>query len=314
MDIKQFKIFMSVAETQSLSAAADRLRMSQSTLTRQIQLLETAVGCALFLRHGRGMRLNEAGEEFLARIAGPVRQIEQALLEVSSSQRSAAGLVTIGMLPSLSHILSARLARRVASEFSDISLRIIDGYPGHMIEWLQSGELDAAFLYGPGADLHLRVIDLLFEEMRLIGPMGSSLTAMPAVPVAALEGTDFILPSRPHGLRPIMESAFAKANIRVRVRVEADTQLVIKDLVAGGTGFSMLPQSSITQEDATRFSHTSLAPKVMREILLALPTDRRDTRAVIAVVEIIREEVLAAIQGKEWIAVAGEGLGAGRKK
>lgn len=299
---------MSVAETQSLSAAADRLRLSQSTLTRQIQLLETTVGCPLFLRHGRGMRLNEAGEEFLGRIAGPVRQIELAVNELASFDKAATGVVTIGMLPSLSHLISARLARRVAQEFSDVSLRIIDGYPGHMIEWLQSGEIDAAFLYGPSSDLHLRVIDLVFEEMRLIGPKDSSLMALKAVAVKDLEGTDFILPFRPHGLRPIMESAFAKANIRVRVRAEADTQLVIKDLVASGIGFSMLPLSSIQPEDSQRFSHTSLSPKIMRQILLALPSDRRDTRAVTAVTDIIRQEVRIAIDSGAWPAVPSAGL------
>lgn len=299
---------MSVAETQSLSAAADRLRLSQSTLTRQIQLLENAVGCPLFLRHGRGMRLNEAGDEFLNRIAGPLRQIELAIHEVSSSERVASGVVTIGMLPSLSHLISARLARRVAQEFSDISLRIVDGYPGHMIEWLQSGEIDAAFLYGPSSDLHLRVIDLLFEEMRLIGPLDSSLMTMKSVAVKDLEGTDFILPSRPHGLRPIMESAFAKANIRVRVRAEADTQLVIKDLVASGIGFSMLPISSIHAGEECRFAHTALSPKIMREILLALPSDRRDTRAVAAVTDTIQQEILFAIESGAWPAIPSQTL------
>jgi LysR family nitrogen assimilation transcriptional regulator len=254
------------------------------------------------------MRLTEAGDEFLNRIAGPVRQIELAIHEVSSPERSTSGVVTIGMLPSLSHLISARLARRVAQELSDVSLRIIDGYPGHMIEWLQSGEIDIAFLYGPSSDLHLRVIDLVFEEMRLIGPPDSSLMAMKSVAVKDLEGTDFILPFRPHGLRPIMESAFAKANIRVRVRAEADTQLVIKDLVASGIGFSMLPLSSIKPEDAGRLSHTSLSPKIMRQILLALPSDRRDTRAVQAVTDLIQEEIRIAIESGAWPAVPSPNL------
>lgn len=308
MDLKQLRIFMSVAETQSLSAAADRLRMGQSTLTRQIQLLESAVGCALFLRHGRGMRLNEAGEELLSRIAGPVRQIELAIHEVSSFEQSVSGVVTVGMLPSLSHLISARLARRVAQEFTDLSLRIIDGYPGHMIEWLQSGEIDAAFLYGPGSDLHLRVIDLLFEEMRLIGPLDSSLMGLKTVSVKDLEGTDFVMPSRPHGLRPIIEAAFAKANIRVRVRAEADTQLVIKDLVASGIGFSMLPISSIAQDDQKRFGHAALNPKILRQILLALPSDRRDTRSVSAVTTIIQQEIRLTIESGAWPAVPSAAL------
>ncbi|MGB1960803.1 MAG: LysR family transcriptional regulator, partial [Candidatus Puniceispirillaceae bacterium] len=65
MDIKQLKTFICVAETGSLSAASDRLRLAQPALSRHIKLLEHEIGVQLFERHVKGMTLTEPGGEFL---------------------------------------------------------------------------------------------------------------------------------------------------------------------------------------------------------------------------------------------------------
>ena len=71
MDLRQLRTFREIAEAGSLSRAADRLRIAQPALSRQIRLLEAEAGLPLYTRHGRGMTLTEAGAELLARVAGP---------------------------------------------------------------------------------------------------------------------------------------------------------------------------------------------------------------------------------------------------
>ncbi len=78
MDIKQLKTFICVAETGSLSAASDRLRLAQPALSRQIKLLEHKSGAQLFHRSVKGMALTESGEKLLSRV--------QELLGSSSRQ------------------------------------------------------------------------------------------------------------------------------------------------------------------------------------------------------------------------------------
>src|SRR3954447_25659803 len=165
MDLKQLRTFREVAEAGSLSRAADRLRLAQPALSRPIRLLEAEIGTALFARHGRGMQLTEAGQAFLDRIAGPVRQLERAAEDVRALAGAVSGQVALGMMPTLACVLAGPLARRVAAEQPAISLRIVEGYTGHLVEWVQRGVTDATLLYGPAEALHLRVTDLLIEEM-----------------------------------------------------------------------------------------------------------------------------------------------------
>ena len=249
MDLKQLRTFREVAEAGSLSRAADRLHLAQPALSRQIRLLEAEVGVPLFARHGRGMQLTEAGSALLERIDGPVRQLEGAVAEVRSLAGAVSGQVALGMMPTISSVLAGPLARRVARDHAGISLRIVEGYTGHLIEWVQRGVTDATLLYGPAPALHLRVTPLLIEEMVLVGAKESGIGPQP-VPFADLAGQRLVLPSRQHGLRRIVEAAAGRAGIALNVAFEADSFGVLKELVESGLGQAVLPRSAIRAEEA----------------------------------------------------------------
>ena len=116
MDIRQLRTFATLAETGSLGKTADRLRVAQPALSRQIRLLEEDIGLPLFNRHSRGMQITEAGKELLVRVSGLIRQLDQALKEVRELKTAVSGAVAIGLIPSVSSILGGRLGQRVATE------------------------------------------------------------------------------------------------------------------------------------------------------------------------------------------------------
>ncbi len=302
MDLKRLRTFIRVAEDGSLSKASDRLRLAQPALSRHIKLLEAEIGHDLFVRDGRGMQLTEAGQELLARIGGLVQQIEKSINDVRSLASAPQGHVALGMMPTVSYILSARVAKRVATELPDVSLRIVEGYAGHLIDWLHRGEIDATLLYGPGSDLHLRVTDLLLEELVLVGPANSDLDPKTPVPVSTLGKLKLVLPSKPHGLRSVVESAAARARTNLRIQFEADSFRVLKDLVEEGLGYTVLPISAIYREQRQgKFKYAHLVkPKVVRHVILALPPSRTDTRATSAVVSLVLDEIGKLVKSGQW--------------
>lgn len=305
MDLKQLKTFIRVADTGSLSAASDSLRLAQPALSRQIRLLEESIGSPLFLRHGRGMQLTEAGQELHARVAGLVLQLEKSVDDVRLMESEPRGSVALGMMPTVSYVLSARIAVRVARELPGVALRIVEGFAGFLVEWVRRGEVDATFLYGPSSDLHLPVTELFFEELVLVGPASEKLESTNAVSVRDLTRFKLVLPSRPHGLRSVIERAAEKAKVQLSVQFEADSFRVLKDLVEAGLGYTILPRSAISREQESRiFSTTQLArPKIMRQVLLALPPGRAETRATRAVTSIVLDEIRQMIDDGSWQSV-----------
>ncbi len=119
MDTKALRYFQAVAEFGSYSRGAEFLRLSQPALSRQIKRLEDELGTALFIRHGHGVTLTEAGRMLLARSQVILRQIDQARAEIREGGSGPAGVVTLAVPPAAGTYPDSRprrTLRRVVSE------------------------------------------------------------------------------------------------------------------------------------------------------------------------------------------------------
>ena len=304
MDLKQLKTFIRVSDSGSLSSAADRLRIAQSALSRQIRLLEAEVGAPLFDRHARGMSLTFHGQELYKRIAPLIRQFEQSIDDVRSLGETITGQVSFGLMPTTSAMLAERLVSRVTEEQPGIFLRLVEGYAGHLVEWLQRDEIDATLLYGPSDSLHLRATPLFTEDLALISPASWREESGEAMNFIAAAKLPLALPSQSHGLRSVVETAARKANCQLTVRAEGDSFRVLKSLVVRGLYHTILPLSAVQEEKvAGLVKATPLRrPKVTRQIVLARPSHRADTIATQAVVGILLNEIALMIRSGDWVA------------
>ena len=85
MDLRLIQSFFAVVEHRNLSGAAQALRVSQPTLTRQIQALEGEFGAPLFIRSSRGMALSDAGAKLQEGLKGLERQFQALRNDVAAA-------------------------------------------------------------------------------------------------------------------------------------------------------------------------------------------------------------------------------------
>ncbi|MEI4473371.1 LysR substrate-binding domain-containing protein [Frigidibacter sp. MR17.24] len=320
MDLKLLRSFVAVAEGGSLARASDRLHLAQPALSRQIRLLEHEIGAPLFLRSTRGMRLTEQGAQLFARVPALIAELDGAIDSVRALSAAPSGAVTLGVIPTVSNVLAGRLAVRCARELPGVALRILEAYAGHLIDWTHRGEVDLAIVYGRASEMHLPVSDLMFEELVLVAPKGSTPGGSRSgrgddgdgdgarspgegpVPVATLGTRDLVLPSRPHGLRMVVEAAAGRAGVRLAVRFEADSFRVLLDLVAAGLGATVLPLSAFGTEDPrARFDILRLdRPRITRRLVLVSPPRRDDSRATTALRALLLDEIGRMRAAGDW--------------
>jgi LysR family transcriptional regulator, nitrogen assimilation regulatory protein len=293
MDLKQLRTFRAVAELGSLSKAADRLRAAQPALSRHIKLLEHELRVELFVRNGRGMLLTSAGRMLLDRTTGLMRQIEQVRDDLQSANGNPSGGVILGLVPTVSAVFAGRFARRVITDFPDISLRIVESYGGHLIEWLHRGEMDLAITYGPAVDLHLQVQSIGREDIAVVGPPGSGLNRRKQVDLKWLVKQKLILPSISHGLRARLEKAVARERLKLKPLIEADSYRAQISLMEQGLGYTLLPPSAIRAElAAKRIEMAALvSPSVSRELILASPIAHPSSIATTTIATLIMSEI-----------------------
>jgi DNA-binding transcriptional LysR family regulator len=302
LDFKRLHYFVRIAELGSLSRAAEALRIAQPSLSRQMRLLEEELGLTLFGRHRRGMQLTEQGKELRARITGPLRQIEHALNDMRSLPSERGGAVTLGLPPTTVAALAGPLTRRVAADGSNIALRIVEDHSEHLVDGLQSGELDLAVLHGPAHAYELNSKDLMVEQLMVVGRPGCALAADEPVDFEMLGELSLVLPGRPQGLRAAVEEAAAKNKIRLNVMMQADSLHLVKDLVEQGVGYAILPSSAVMREArAGRLKFAPIRnPPLTRRLVLATQPGCQSPRAAERVEGLLRQELIALVGAGEW--------------
>ncbi len=309
MDIKQLKTFICVAESGSLSRASDRLRVVQPALSRQIKLLEHELGIELFIRYARGMRLTDAGEEFLSRVSGLVRQIEQAVDDMRSSRTQVKGKVVLGMMPTVASVFAVKLLRRVQHDFPGITLHLVEGYSVHLVEWLQREQVDVSFLYGPSSDLHLRSKEILYDDIVLISPPGQPPKTGRSITLKKALDLSYTLPSWPYGVRLILNLAAKKVGLELRPVYQVDSFQIIKSMVKNGICHAFMPISSVLEEqqNGTLDIRNITSPVLKRQLILGMSPERSN-RATESVIEAAMDEIARMIGNGEWPARPGSDL------
>ena len=308
MDIKQLRSFITISETKNITKAAALLNIVQPAVSRQIHLLEDELGVELFERGRHGMHLTNEGKILETYARRALKEIETAKIELTSSDGALKGTVNIGILASLSELLSISLMRVIKEKYPHVNLKITVGYSGHLKEWLENGEIDVALIYGSVSSKFLDLQPLVREQLWLIGAYNSSLSAENSIELKDVSQYDLILPYAPHRLRTLIEQGFHKAKYELKISAEVNDLNVQKQLVKEGFGFTILPLVSIKNElEQKAFQASPIHhPDFIREIGLALP----NTRHISKLVHTIAQEIITSSKqavstgiwlGCEWI-------------
>jgi LysR family nitrogen assimilation transcriptional regulator len=302
VEFLDLQYFVSIAETGSFTKSALQNNMAQSALSRRVRDLEVELGTALFYRNGRGVVLTDVGEVFLARARGILAEREALRQDMRASVSELDGTVKLAVPPSVGLVLLAPLLRQIRADLPRVRMRVMEGFSGHVAEWLAAGKVDLAVLYKMKASALLDAEHLLFEDMFLISaPDAPPLGVANGVSVAELAGEELVLPGPPHGLRVLVEEAAAKAGVTLNVSIELETLPTIHDLVGSGGIRTILPLTAVSRElQAGRLVAQRITPAINRELILAHAPHRAAAPVTKAVVRLIRAQISDLVRSGVW--------------
>lgn len=302
MDLKQLRAFVTVAETGNVTRASSLLNLVQPAVSRQLRMLEEDLGAELFDRSRHGMQLTPPGKTMLEYARRILNEVARAKAEIQPTEGPVAGIVTIGLLASTSDLLATMLAAEVAQRYPHIRLRLTIGYAGHLQDWLEAGDVDAALLYGQKDSAALHVKPLLEEGLWVVAPPSAQLSRKRPQRLERVARQPFILPAAPQGLRAAIEHAATEAGVTLQVFAETNALSVQKALVAEGHGWTILPAVGVAQDiERGLLSAAPLAdPGLRRTIVLAAPNSRQATTPVRCVVATLMDCVRTTFEQGHW--------------
>jgi DNA-binding transcriptional LysR family regulator len=167
MDIEFARTFLAVAAAGNFVGAAERLHITQSTVSARIQTLETRMGARLFRRGRGGAELTAAGQRFLRHAKTMVRALEQARHDVSLPSGFSGGLTLSGRSALWEDFLP-RWADQMRDAIPDVSLRLELGFEEGIMQGLVQGIVDIGVMYTPESRPGLAVEHLFDEPLVLV--------------------------------------------------------------------------------------------------------------------------------------------------
>lgn len=283
MDLRQLRYFVAVARHGSLSRAAEQLHIVQPALTAQIKSLEAELGASLFDRHPKGVWLNAAGQQALRQAQEVLTQAERlkTMFGQEGGPSTARQTIRVGLPNSVTGPVTQALIQRVGHELPRVSLEIVEGMSGFLLEWLRAGRIDLAVLFDNQTLTRMDVAPLVSENLMLVGPSGELDPAQP-VPMAALPRYPMLLNSKRHGLGQLIARSTSQAGVRLKTTARVDSVTEIRRLIQRGAGYSILAPIIVAEDlRAGRLSAAPIVdPGIVRTLVTATSLPRRGGAAL----------------------------------
>lgn len=162
MDTELARTFLTIVAAGNFVGAAQRLHVTQSTVSARVQTLEEQLGCVLFVRNKAGAALTLAGRQFQRHASALVRTVEQARQDVGIPQ-SASGTLVVGGRIGLWEAFLLNWLPRMQQRHPQVSVRAESALEPELMQGIIEGRIDIGVMYTPQSRPGLTV-EQLFEE------------------------------------------------------------------------------------------------------------------------------------------------------
>lgn len=241
MELRHIRYFLAVATCQSFTRAADKVHVSQPSLSVQITALEEELGAPLFDRLGRKVLLTQAGELFRQHAERLLLEVEHAIQAVQDLHGAKRGRLVVGTLSTVNSYLIPPVASRFKQRFPGIQLQVHAQPSADIVAALLSNHLDLGICLLPVARPQVTTIPLFDERLVLVAPSSFAIRK-PRLRMQELGGLPLVLMPADYCLRKMIESECAHAGVRPQVVLEMSSPEGILQAVMEGTGATVLPE------------------------------------------------------------------------
>ena len=244
MIYEYYNTFLYVAKYKSATRAAKELYTSQPAVTRTIKLLETELGCSLFVRSKNGMELTKEGETLYQYVSNAFSTIAKGEELVSQSISIHGGEIAIGTtITALDEFLFEYL-EGFHKLYPKIKYRISTQSSDQTVQKLKSGLIDIAFIttpYKASSDLTVKKIKD-FDNV-IIGGKKFEYLKGKKLKLEDLKEIPFIHLSKEMQLREYTDEILLKHNMEVETTIEVDSAHMIIPMVKNNLGIGIIPLS-----------------------------------------------------------------------
>lgn len=246
MLLKQIEGFLVVAKLGNLSRAAEEMFLTQPTLTARLKALEEDVGDQLFIRAREGMKLTEAGSEFLPYAERCVESLENGKQHLRELREGTSGHLKLGALPRVSTYILPTLLGRFTAQYPGVLVSVRTGHSAEILDMVLREEVQlglARHLDHPNTES----IPLYEEDLVLVVSPEHPFASEESVTIADVSKENLILFDRASAAYELTKLIFRGSGLQEPRTMELDNIEAAKRMVEHRLGVAFLPQRSINR-------------------------------------------------------------------
>ncbi|HRE49691.1 MAG TPA: transcriptional regulator CynR [Aggregatilineales bacterium] len=263
MELRQLRYLALIADEANFTRAAEKLFVTQSALSQQIQKLEEEVGIPLLDRTSRQVRLTAAGEILLGRARNVFDELDAAHLALREMQGIQRGSIRLGAVQTVNAYFVPQAISLFMESYPNIEM-VVEELPANEIEQgLHSGRLQLGIGFVPVTSPNIDGEALFAERLVIIVSANHPLAGCHYVTPADIEGLPMALLPKTYCTRRLWDSYAAQSGLASNIRLEMNTISSLLATVSRTSLATILPQSVIQQHTGSplsclRFDHPSL--------------------------------------------------------
>ncbi|BAU27249.1 DNA-binding transcriptional LysR family regulator [Aneurinibacillus soli] len=241
MDLKTLKTFQMIVNYGSFNRAAEEMNYAQSTVTMQIQKLESNLGVQLIER-GKKIRLTEAGRLFHEKSLQIIRNMEQLQTNLLDLQLGEAGNIRLGVTEPTGSYRLPGILERFLSHFPKIRVTVDFANTPTLSDRLLNGDIDLALCSAPDLGASLYFEPLFKEEFAVLMPENHPLAQKAVIAPDDIQGHRLLITSATCPYRRKLEMALQESGAVQLNTMEIGSMTALKYYVASGLGIALVPK------------------------------------------------------------------------
>ncbi len=258
MPFRDYDYFLTIAAERSVSKAAEKLYLTQPSLSKYLKRLEEELGVKLFSRESYPLQLTEAGKVYKAYVEQRKIMDHRLRQELSVFKDGLSGEVTIAMTEWRSGVITPVLLPRFRRMYPYIKLHFLEGSHKEMAYWLEHDQADIALMHHPNPFQHLTMQPLAQENVLVaVNPSNPILRklALPITPgivqhlsteeFLLFRDDPFIIGTEGQNIRQVALNLFASVNLVPNIAWEIKSSPAVQNLVRAGMGNGFVSHSAI---------------------------------------------------------------------
>jgi DNA-binding transcriptional LysR family regulator len=280
MDFDQLKTFLEVSRQKSFSRAAEKLHVTQPSISAQIRSLETFLGHRLLERGGGKVTLTAAGRVFEPFAEDCLSRLNHVRLTLADLERLPRGSLTVSANDSTALYVLPSFFRKFKRQYPRVSLNIVRAERSKTLEFVLNREVEFGVVSLPVKDPRIHVEIIHKDELVLVVPTTHPLASQESVTVPQVAKHGLLIPKQGRR-RESIDQLFIQHKVIPRIAMELDSNELLKRLILAEMGVGFLPRINVLAElnlGTLRAVHVQ-GVELTRDLALISRHDRPLTRA-----------------------------------